>query len=137
MGLTLARLSTVDLHARSPPDPHGDRGREAGRIGPALLREGGGAEANRGAAADVAEAVVGAVAAVVVGAGDEDRAPAVGRLLEVLDRHQLAATRDRRPSALALAAKADRLPRPQARGHSAQRDAGADPQLQRRPPRRL
>ena len=62
------------------------------------------------AAADVAEAVAGPEATAVVAAGDENRAPAPRRLLEVLDRDQLAAPRQRRAEAANATVEAHRFP---------------------------
>src|SRR3954451_3798240 len=100
MALTLARVSTVDPLGPSPPDPNRDRRGGARGVGPPLLCQSDRPQPDRGAAADVAEAVVGAVAAMVVGPRHEDRPPAIGRLLQVLDRDQLPAPRDRRAGAL-------------------------------------
>src|SRR5215218_4727441 len=101
-------------------DADGDRRRRSRRVGPALLRQGGDAEPDRRPAADVAKAVVGAEAAVVIRAGDEHRPPAVGRLLQILDRDQLAAARDRRSLAPHPAAEANRLPVAQRKRRRAQ-----------------
>src|SRR3954451_2203617 len=90
------------------------RRRRSRRVGPALLRQGGGAEPDRRPPADVAEAVVSAEAAVVVGAGDEHRPPALGGLLQVLDRDQLAAARNWGTAAHHLAGETQRLVGPQA-----------------------
>src|SRR6476659_231819 len=92
------------------PDRDRDRRRGPRCERPALLRQRRRPQADRRPAADVAEAVVGAEAAVVVAAGDEDGAPAAGRLLERLDRDELAAARDRRSAAAHLAMEDHRLP---------------------------
>src|SRR6186997_905863 len=104
MRITLARVSTPDLD--------GDGRGGSGRVGPALLGQGGSSQSDRGDAGDVAEPVVGEVAAMVVAAGDEDRPPASSGLLEVLDRDQLAAARDRRVLALHPAAQPQDLAGP-------------------------
>src|SRR6186713_1011888 len=80
--------------ARSAAHPNQRRRRGAVRVGPALLRGQRRPQADPRRAADVAEAVAGPEAAAVIRAHDHDRAPAVRRALEVLDRDQLAAVRD-------------------------------------------
>src|SRR6476619_684134 len=77
----------------STAHPHGHRPRGAWCVGPALLGQGHGAQADLSCAGDVAEAVTGAKAAAVIAAGDEDGSPKTRLVLVVLNRDQLAAAR--------------------------------------------
>src|SRR5437868_7545628 len=118
-------------------DPDGDRRRGPGGEGPALLGQHRRPQPDRRPIADIAEAVVGGEAAVVVAAGNENRPPAVRRLLQVLDRDELAATRYRRTAAPHPAAQRQRLPGAEAPRGGPQGGSRAHAQLEPRSARRV
>src|SRR4051794_13657764 len=121
----------TDQASRSTTDADRDRTRGAWRVRPALLRQRRRPQADRSAAADVAETVVRTEAASVVGAGHEDRSPATGGRLQVLDRDQLAAPGNRGAAAADPTAEPHHLAVPQGQRGGAERDAGADPEIER------
>ena len=132
IGPALVWRVACDIGAQHYP-VHADRQRPRGtrRVGPALLRERHGAQADPGRAAHVAEPVAGAEAAGVVAAGDEHRAPAPRGRLQVLDRDQLAAPRQRRAVRPHPAPEPNRLAGAQRDRRGVEDDAAAHPQRER------
>src|SRR5258705_12569248 len=111
MGLKRAYRGTFQALRAGPSarHPHGDRAGRPRRIGPALLGQGDGAQADPRRTGYVTEAVAGPEATAVVAAGDENRPPEPRLVLVVLDRNQLAAPWQRRPAGANAAPEPHRL----------------------------